>query len=128
MKEKSVFTRIIDGDIPSHKIYEDSRVIAILTVEPMFPGHVLVIPKMQIDHIWDLPENEYRYLWQTAKEIANHMRKVLPASRIGAAVEGFGVPHAHIHLVPINHGNDLKSPDRTADDAELAAMAEKLRF
>jgi len=124
----SVFTKIINGELPAHRIYEDDKVISILTIEPMFPGHVLVIPKNQADHIWDLPDDDYTYLWKIVRKIGQHIKDTLRPKRVGIVVEGFGVPHVHVHLVPINYGNDLKSPDTNPSDDELAKMAAKLKM
>jgi len=131
MNEPSIFTRIINGEIPANKIYEDGRIIAILDLHPQMSGHTLVIPKTQVDHIWDLSDEDYEYLWMTVKKIGNHIRIVLGAPRIGVVVEGFGVPHCHIHLVPIYHGNDLKKPqdlNSEPDFAALSDMAKKLKM
>lgn len=131
MQEPSIFTLIINGDIPSHKIYEDDRVLAFLEIHPIMEGHTLVVPKKQVDHIWDLDEDDYEYLWSVVKKIGTHMREVIGSPRVGVTVEGFGVPHAHIHLLPIYHGNDLKrqqNKDFTPSDEELSRMANKLRM
>lgn len=129
--EDSIFTQIINGQIPCHKVYEDNDVIAFLDVHPQLPGHTLVVPKKQIDHIWDLDDETYRNLWAIVKKLGGHMKVVLDTPRIGIAVEGFGVPHVHVHLLPIAHGNDMKKPQDLSDEpdhAELAAMAEKIRL
>lgn len=131
MPEPSIFTRIISGEIPAYKIYEDDKVIAFLDQHPQNPGHTLVVPKVQVDHIWDLSDDEYDYLWKTVKKIGSHIREVVASPRVGVVVEGFGVPHAHVHLVPIYHGNDLKKqPDLDAEpnNFALAAMAERLKM
>jgi len=132
MNEPSIFTRIINGEIPAYKIYEDDQVIAILDIHPIFPGHTLVVPKKQIDHIWDMDDPDYQYLWQVSKKIAQHIREVINPPRVGAVVEGFGVPHCHIHLIPIYEGNDLKrqqtDKDSEPNHAELAKMAELLKM
>jgi histidine triad (HIT) family protein len=129
--QPSIFTRIIKGEIPSHKIYEDDKTIAILDQHPLIPGHVLVIPKVQIDHIWDLSDEDYHYLWEVVKKLGTHIRAVIGSPRVGVSVEGFGVPHVHIHLIPIYRENDLQKhrdvsvePDKKA----LAKMAKKLAF
>ncbi len=131
MQEPSIFTRIINGEIPCYKIYEDEKVIAFLDMHPVMEGHTLVVPKKQIDHIWDLEDDDYEYLWATAKKIAIHIREVIGSPRVGVVVEGFGVPHTHIHLIPIYEGNDLKRPqdkDESPSPEQLAAMAEKLKI
>jgi histidine triad (HIT) family protein len=131
MTEPSIFTRIINGEIPTFKIYEDDRVIAFLDQHPQNPGHTLVVPKIQVDHIWDLSDYDYQYLMTIVKDIGNHIRKVIGSPRVGIVVEGFGVPHAHVHLVPIYHGNDLKKqPDMDAepDNTALAIVANRLKM
>jgi len=131
MSEPTIFTRIINGEIPAYKIYEDDRVVAFLDQHPQDPGHTLVVPRVQVDHIWDLSDEDYANLWEVVKKIANHIREVIGSPRVGVVVEGFGVPHVHVHLVPIYHGNDLKKqPDMHAapDDKALAAMALRLKM
>ena len=131
MQEPSIFTRIINGEIPAYKIYEDSRVIAFLDIHPQMPGHTIVVPKKQIDHIWDLTDDEYLNLWKTVKEIGQHIRRTIGSPRVGIIVEGFGVPHTHIHLVPIYRGNDLKiTQDKTVDPdpKALSEMAARLKM
>lgn len=127
--EDSIFTRIIKGEIPSHKVYEDDTVIAFLDVHPLRPGHTLVVPKVQIDYIWDLDDATYQHVWKVAKQLAAHIKQTLHSPRVGVIVEGFGVPHAHVHLIPIEKGDDLKQSqdlDGPIDHEALAAMAEKL--
>jgi len=129
MNNKSIFKRIIDGDIPAYKIYEDDKVIAILDIHPIHQGHTLVIPKVQVDHIWDLTSEDYDYLWKISNKIGSHIKKTIGSPRVGIVVEGFGVPHTHIHLIPIYKGNDLKLPqDMNADPdhTALAMMAKRL--
>lgn len=128
--EESIFTKIIKGEVPCHKVYEDDKVIAFLDIYPQQPGHTLVVPKVQIDLLWDLPDDIYSYLWQVAKKIARHMGDILE-KRIGVHVEGIGVPHAHIHLVPFSTTEEfLRHPDMDAepDHKTLAEMAERLRL
>ncbi|HZJ34487.1 MAG TPA: HIT domain-containing protein [Candidatus Angelobacter sp.] len=129
MQEPSIFTRIINGEIPAHTIYEDDKIIAFLDLHPLTEGHTLVISKTQVDHIWDLNDEDYDYLWKTVKKIGSHIRKVIGSPRVGVVVEGFGVPHAHVHLIPIYHGNDLKKPqdrDSEPDHKALAKTASRL--
>jgi histidine triad (HIT) family protein len=126
--EDSIFTKIIKGEIPCHKVYEDDRVIAFLDIHPKQPGHTMVVPKKQVDLVWGLDDETYDNLWNTAKKIALHMGKTLN-KRIGAQVEGIGVPHAHIHLVPFTTTDEfLNHPDMSTepDHAALAEMAKKL--
>lgn len=124
----SIFTKIIQGDIPAEKVYEDDLTIAFLTVEPIQPGHTLVIPKKQVDHLWDLDDEIYHAVMATAKKVAQHMKEVLQVSRIGVKVIGEEVPHAHIHLIPFNSVAEFNSPARLAAPNDLAEMAKKLRF
>lgn len=129
--EESIFTKIINGDIPCHKIYEDDRVIAFLDVHPQNPGHTLVVPKIQVDHIWELDDVTYRALWGVVKQLGAHIKTILESPRVGVVVEGFGVPHTHVHLIPIYRGEDLKKPQdlqSEPDHERLAEMAEKLRI
>jgi histidine triad (HIT) family protein len=128
--EDSIFTKIIKGEIPCHKVYEDDKVLAFLDIHPQQPGHTLVVPKKQIDLLWDLPDDDYVYLWRTARKIAQRMGEVL-GRRIGVHVEGIGVPHAHIHLVPFDTTEEfLRHPDmaKEPDHQALAAIAERLAF
>lgn len=128
--EDSIFTKIIRGEIPSYKIYEDDLTFAMLDIYPTQPGHILVIPKKQIDSLWDLPEEDFRAVWSTAKKISKHILPLTDKKRIGVMVVGFGVPHAHIHLVPINKSSELKENEIQSepDFDALAKIAEKLRL
>lgn len=131
MQEPSIFTRIINGEIHAHKVYEDDRVIAFLDAHPVFEGHTLVIPKVQVDSLWDLSDEDYEYLWKVAKKIAKHIKEVYDCPRVGSVVEGFGVPHAHIHLVPIYQGDDLRrfpNHEISPDQDLLEHVAECLRM
>ena len=129
LMQDSIFTKIIKGEIPCHKVYEDDQVIAFLDIHPINEGHTLVIPKQQIDHIWDVPNELYHHLWDVAKKLQVRIKDVTHAERIGIVVEGYGVPHAHIHLIPLLRPDDIKKhqdlsvePDHNA----LAGMATKL--
>jgi histidine triad (HIT) family protein len=128
-EEDSVFTKIIKGEIPCHKIYEDDRCLAFLDIHPQVEGHTLLVPKEQIDKIWDLPDELYHHLWDVAKKLEPRMSEVTGAPRIGIAVEGFGVPHVHIHLIPLYKVEDFKKPqdlNSEPDHVVLAKVAEKL--
>ncbi len=129
--EDSIFTKIIKGEIPCHKIYEDEKTIALLDIHPVQPGHVLVVSKAQIDHFMDLPDDYYHALMDTVKKVALRLHEVLPDKRIGVQIEGLDVAHAHVKLIPISSGAQFRvEPDftREADQAELAIMADKLRL
>jgi histidine triad (HIT) family protein len=130
--EDSIFTKIIKGEIPAHKIYEDEDVLAFLDIHPIVPGHTLVVPKKQVEFIWDLETEDYQKLTMAVRKIALHLREVLPVSYVGEKVVGTDVPHAHIHLIPFNRSGEYnrgpKDAEAEPDHAALAAMAEKLKF
>ncbi|MDB5175801.1 MAG: hypothetical protein JWM81_659 [Candidatus Saccharibacteria bacterium] len=129
--EDSVFTRIIKGEIPCHKIYEDAYTLAFLDIHPIQPGHVLVISKKQVPFVWDLDDETYSALMQVSRKLALHMREVLGVSRVGQQIVGVDVSHAHAHLIPFNTAAEfLNRPDKTEepDQAALSAMAQKLAF
>lgn len=100
-QEKTLFEKIISGEIPSYKIYEDSNYYAFLDIRPISLGHTLIIPKKPIDYIFDLDKETYHGLFEIATKIAPAIQKATNCPRVGMVVEGFGVPHAHLHLVPI---------------------------
>ena len=125
----SIFSKIIAGEIPCHKIYEDENHLAFLDVMPLVRGHVLVVPKKEIDYIFDLSEDELASMWKFALPVAKAIKKVVPCKRIGTSVIGLEVPHAHIHLVPIDTANDLnftREKLKISHD-ELAQIAELIR-
>ena len=129
--EDSIFTKIIKGEIPCHKVYEDEHTLAFLDIHPIHPGHVLVIPKTQIDHLWDLPDAEYQAVMNTAKLVSNRIRQVLRPERVGVHVIGLDVPHAHVHLFPfdtIEEYRTIADLDADPNHEELAKMAEKLKI
>lgn len=132
MPEPSIFTKIINRELPAHIVYEDDRVIAFLTIRPLCDGHTLVVPKFQVDQIWDMEQNDYSYLWDTAKTIALHLRKSFDCVRVGVVVKGFDVPHVHIHLIPVNSNKHVNfDPDPApplADNATLEAVAARIRM
>ncbi len=132
MPEQSLFTKIINGEIPAHRIYEDNQVIAFLTINPLSDGHTLVVPKKQVDQIWDLESDDYDYLWKISKKIAIHLRDALNVGRIGVVIKGFEVPHTHIHLIPVSYGIhvdfDPEPSPPVADDNKLAAIADRIRL
>lgn len=131
MTNDSIFTKIIKGDIPSHKIYEDDDVLAFLDIHPTVAGHTLVVPKKQVEFIWDLDDETYAKLTLAAKKIAVHMRETLGVAYIGEKIIGVDVPHAHIQLVPFTDPADFYTEaDQTVepDHAALAKIAERLSF
>lgn len=107
MSKTSVFSKIVAGDIPSYKIAETKHCYAFLDISPLKEGHTLVIPKKETDYIFDLSDEELTELHIFSKKIALALKKAIPCSRIGTAVIGLEVPHAHIHLIPINEINDM---------------------
>jgi histidine triad (HIT) family protein len=103
----TLFTRIINGEIPCYKIAENELFIAFLDILPVAKGHTLVVPKKEIDYIFDLPEEDLQALNIFAKEVARKIQTIIPCKKIGISVIGLEVPHAHMHLIPINHIHDM---------------------
>lgn len=127
----SIFTKIINGEIPCHKVYEDEKALAFLDIHPIQPGHVLVVPKKQVEFVWDLDEEAYQSVMETAKKVALRLKGVLNVPYVGEMVLGTDVPHAHVHLVPFTTVSEFRTvPDMTAepDHEALATMADRLRF
>ena len=124
----SIFSKIVRGEIPSYKIAEDEHYLAFLDIFPLAVGHVLVIPKNETDSIFDLNDQEYQGLWLFAKKTAKAIEKTIPCKRVGIAVIGLEVPHAHIHLIPLNSMDDIDfnrmklSPSKK----ELEAISKKI--
>jgi histidine triad (HIT) family protein len=127
----SIFSRIATGEIPSWKVAEDERYYAFLDINPLAEGHTLVIPKKEVDYIFDLDADTYAGLWQFAARVARAVRTAIPCKRVGVAVLGMEVPHAHIHLVPLQTEGDLDfrkekkqlTPERFAEIAGAIATA-----
>lgn len=131
MSADSIFTKIIKGEIPCHKIYEDELTLAFLDIHPIQPGHTLVVSKKQIEFVWDLPDEDYRAVMGASKKIAGRLRDVLKADYIGLKVIGIDVPHAHVHVFPFSTIKDYgRAADMSAesDHSALAEMARKLSF
>jgi histidine triad (HIT) family protein len=129
--QPSIFSRIINGEIPCHKVYEDDKTLAFLDLHPITLGHTLVVPKIQVDHLWDLPDEYYVALREAVKKVGFHIREVLGCQRVGVIVEGLEVPHVHVKLVPIYKTGDLQKPQITdiePDHTALTAMAERLKI
>lgn len=121
----SIFSRIAAGEIPSYKVAEDDNYFAFLDINPMAPGHTLVIPKKETDYIFDLSQEEYAGLMEFARKVAIKMKKAIPCKRIGVAVLGMEVPHAHVHLVPLQTEADMdfRKPKLTLSPAEMTDIA-----
>lgn len=124
----SIFTKIINGEIPCYKIYEDERTFAFLDINPVQPGHTLVVPRQQVDHFDDLEDEDYEALMHTVKLLAQTMREELQVERICVIIEGFEVPHVHVKLIPCNTAEDFRSEAYEADEDELRDMVERLAY
>ena len=118
----SIFTKIVNGEIPAYKIAENDKFLAFLDVSPVSKGHTLVIPKKQVDRIWDLDKETYTELMAYAYDVAAAIEKAIPCNRVGIAVMGLEVPHAHVHLVPMNNLSDMdftkERPSFTKEEME----------
>lgn len=125
----SIFSRIIAGEIPCHKVAENEMFLAFLDIMPLKEGHVLVIPKVEIDYIFDMDDVLLADMMIFSKSVAAKMKKVLPCKKIGVTVIGLEVPHAHIHLIPINSVSDMdfSKPKLTLGNDKLAEMAKMIR-
>lgn len=131
MQEPSIFTKIIRGEIPSHKIYEDEHTLAFLDIYSPITGHTLVIPKKQVEFAWDLDDDDYQAVMATAKKVALRLRDVLEVPYVGEKVVGVDVPHAHIHLIPFSDTSEFHraGQENTEPDHEvLEALAARLAF
>lgn len=122
----SIFTKIIQGEIPCYKIYEDDKTFAFLDIAPEAEGHTLVVPKLEVDKVYDLPDADYRAVWATVKKLARHYEQVL-GERIMIKVVGIDVPHAHVHLLPVNE-NWAGERELKPTDAEFKATQTKLQL
>jgi len=123
-----LFCKIISGQIPCHKVYENEKYFAFLDINPIQEGHILLIPKKHSDYIFDLSNKEYAELFLEAKKIAQKLKIATNAKRIGVAIEGFAVPHVHIHLVPLTQGNQLNPLMAKPGDPEiLVKIADKIK-
>ena len=125
----SIFSRIVAGEIPCHKIAEDDRFLAFLDIMPLAEGHTLVIPKMEVDRYFDLPDDILRDINLFARDVALQLERAIPCERVGVAVIGLEVPHAHVHLIPLNGVADInfERPKLQLTQDELAATAAKIR-
>lgn len=124
----SIFTRIVKGEIPSFKVAEDEKHLAFLDIQPVSPGHVLVIPKKETDYLFDLSETELCELMVFSQKVAKRMQKAIECKRISVTVIGLEVPHVHVHLIPINKMDDcnFSRPKLNMDSAELQAIADRI--
>jgi len=125
----SIFSRIVNGEIPCYKVAESESCIAFLDVNPLAKGHVLVVPKKEMDYIFDIDDELYLDLFVFAKKVAKAIQKIVPCTKIGMSVIGLEVPHAHIHLVPINNIRDLNfsGPRVSLKTSEFIELANQIK-
>ncbi|TVQ76707.1 MAG: HIT family protein [Flavobacteriales bacterium] len=125
----SIFSRIIAREIPAHIVDENQWAIAFMDIRPLQIGHVLVVPKYEVDKLFELPEEPYTQLWQFARHIASALEKTVPCNRIGVTVYGLEVPHAHIHLIPIQREGDMdfSQPLQGISQDQLAQLAKDIK-
>lgn len=131
MAEETLFTKIIKGEIPSHKVYEGDKVFAFLDIHPKQPGHTLVVPKNPVQFVWDLPDEDYTALMAAVKQIGQKLREVMGKPYVGEQIMGTDVPHTHVHLFPFATPEEFYThPDMEAepDHQALAEIARKLAF
>jgi histidine triad (HIT) family protein len=129
--EDSIFTKIVKGEIPAHKIYEDDKMLAFLDIHPVQPGHTLVVPKVQVEFVWDLEDEDYQAVMNACKKIARHMREVLGVRYVGEKIIGVDVPHAHVQLIPfdtVEQFKKLQDMQAPPDHAALGDVAATLRI
>jgi histidine triad (HIT) family protein len=129
--EDSIFTKIIKGEVPAHKIYEDDKTIAFMDIFPAQPGHALVVPKTQVEDFYDLSDEDHQALFATVKKVALKLKSVFPnKKRIAMQIEGLDIPHAHVHLFPIDTNEEFRSVNSSdgPDHEALAEMAAKLKI
>ena len=124
----SLFTQIIAGEIPSHRVYEDDTTFAFLDINPRQPGHTLVVPKIEVDYLFDLPEASYTSLWRAVNTVAAGLKVATKCQRVAVLVLGYEIAHAHVHLIPSNSLSDIPFPpiDEVAK-GRLAETADKIR-
>lgn len=124
----TIFSRIAAGEIPSYKVAENDRYFAFLDINPVHPGHVLVIPKKEVDYIFDMTDDEYTGLMLFAKRVAKALKKAMPCTKVGVTVIGLDVPHTHVHLVPMDKGGDMNfcAPKLTLPDEQMKEIAAKI--
>lgn len=125
----TIFAKIIAGEIPAYKVAESNDYLAFLDVNPLTEGHVLVIPKKETDYIFDINDDEYMGLWVFSKIVAQGIKKAFPCEKVGVAVVGLEVAHAHIHLMPLNHVHDMnfEKPKLNLPEERMIAIAEAIR-
>lgn len=123
-----IFCKIISKEIPSYSVWEDEHFFAFLDNFPVQPGHMLIIPKEHVENVFALSADLYKELFTAAKALSTPLQQAMGSARIGMVIEGFGVPHAHLHLVPINRSHDLDSVHtKPGNPEELATLSEKIK-
>ncbi|MCK9567988.1 HIT family protein [Candidatus Pacearchaeota archaeon] len=122
-----IFCKIANGEIPAVKIWEDKKYVAFLDMNPVTTGHTLLIPKKHDDYIFDMKKREYTKLMLKAKEVAKILKEKLNPKRVGVIIEGFGVPHVHIHLIPINKADEISSRKSKTNLEELNKIAKRIK-
>jgi histidine triad (HIT) family protein len=128
---ESIFTKIINGEIPSFKIYEDEFTYAFLDIHPVQPGHVLVVPKQEVKYVWDLEDDQYAKLMVSVKKVAKRIKEVINPAYVGIKVEGTDVPHAHVHVIPFSTAAEFsRKVDKSLpqDNKKLEETASRLQF
>jgi histidine triad (HIT) family protein len=126
----SIFTRIIRGEIPCYKVAENDRAIAFLDIRPLTVGHTLVVPKTEVDSVFDLDDQDYAAVFDLVRNVAEAQKSEIPCNRVGLSVLGFEVPHAHVHVVPLRSEADLNfaNPKLQLDAEELQSIADRLHL
>ncbi|MVZ66455.1 HIT domain-containing protein [Sphingobacterium sp. DK4209] len=125
----TIFSKIVAGEVPAYKVAESNDYLAFLDVNPLTEGHVLVIPKKETDYIFDIDDEDYMGMWVFAKIVAQGIKKAFPCKKVGVAVVGLEVAHAHIHLIPLNQVQDMnfERPKLTLDKELMESIAENIR-
>jgi histidine triad (HIT) family protein len=128
--EDTLFTKVVKGEIPVHKIYEDELTLAFLDLFPIVRGHTLVIPKKQVENLWQLSDEDYLAVMATVKKVALRLDRVLQPHKVGLKVMGTDVPHAHVHIIPFNDPEEfhIKANHNETDHSELERLAADLAF
>ena len=125
--EDTIFTKIIKGEIPSYKVYEDDKTFAFLDIHPLAPGHTMVIPKVQVEFIWDLEPEDYQALMATVQKVGKHLREVMDVPYVGIEVVGVDVPHTHVHVVPFTSSSEMHRSRAASDEPDHAALEEVIK-
>jgi histidine triad (HIT) family protein len=124
----TLFSKIISGELPSHRVYEDEHTFAFLDINPRQEGHTLVVPRREVDYLFDLPSQDYDALWKSVERVATALKAVTHCARVVVLVVGYEVPHVHVHLIPTNELADIPFPPLDEDaQGRLADTAERIR-